>query len=88
MAKFIDNEDYIRFAKYLKYDSRHFLDTAQRRFVNAALATTKDRSVRMGAHTVVWRAAIGFVRQVCGKIFDSSAVLCNFGGGFEKILSH
>jgi RES domain len=63
MAKFIDDEDYMRFAKYLKYESRHFLDTAQRRFINAVLQTSKNRSLKMDAGTVVWRAAIGYVNK-------------------------
>ena len=76
MAKFIDNEDYMRFAKYLKYESRHFLDTAQRRFMNAALQTSKDRSVKMNAGVIVWRAAIGYVNMNDAKPEDHEFDLC------------
>lgn len=63
MAKFVGDDDYLKFARYLRHESRHFLDTRQRRFINAVLHTSKDRAVEIPSGTLLWRAALGFVAQ-------------------------
>jgi hypothetical protein len=67
MARFVSEHDYTLFAHYLRYTSRHFLDTNQRRFVNAVIRTSKGRSAKISSDTVLWRAALGCLQDLAGE---------------------
>jgi hypothetical protein len=57
--KFESGNPFKRFVDFVRFTSRHVLDDANRRFLEAVVKTSESRKIQMKAGTQLWRAQLG-----------------------------